>query len=105
VQVQGATEVALTKLDSLSGLNTLKICTHYEFRGQKDENFPLTPCWMRPPRSMKKCPAGARTSPACAEFDKLPQAAQDYVVEIERLIGCHVRFVSVGPAREALILR
>jgi adenylosuccinate synthase len=43
IKIQGATEVALTKLDSLTGRNSLKICTHYKFRDKLIDNFPINP--------------------------------------------------------------
>lgn len=105
VKVQGATEVALTKLDSLSGLNTLKICTHYEFRGQKVENFPINAVLDEATPVYEEVPGWSEDITGVREFDKLPAAAQKYVLEIERLIKCRIRYVSVGPERASLIDR
>lgn len=105
VQVQGSTQVALTKLDSLSGLKTLKICTHYRWQGKDIHRFPLNVILDEAEAVYVEMPGWSEDIGGVRRFEDLPQAAQDYVVEIERLIGCHVRFVSVGPAREALILR
>lgn len=105
VWAQGATEVAVTKLDSLSGRKTLKICVDYEYRGKRVGRFPLNaileeakPVYIEMP-GWDEDLSGART------FDALPKAARDYVLEIERMVECHVRYVSVGPEREALIDR
>ncbi len=102
---QGATEIALTKLDSLSGLKTLKICTHYEYRGEKVERFPLGPVLDEATPVYKEMPGWDVDVSKVREFDALPRTAKDYVLEIERLIERPIRFVSVGPEREALIER
>lgn len=104
-QVQGATEVALTKLDSLSGLDTLKICTHYHWNGQDIHHFPLNAILDEARPVYVEMPGWHEDIGGVRQFSDLPKAAQDYVLEIERLIACPIRHVSVGPAREALIVR
>lgn len=105
VQVQGATEVALTKLDSLSGLKTLKICTHYDFRGQRIDRFPINAVLDEATAVYEDMPGWDEDITGVRTFDGLPQAARDYVLEIERQIECRIRYVSVGPERESLIDR
>lgn len=105
VRIQGATEVALTKLDSLSGQKTLKICTHYDFRGQKLDNFPINAVLDEATAVYEEVPGWSEDITGVREFDQLPKTAQDYVLEIERLIQCRIRYVSVGPERESLIDR
>lgn len=103
--VQGTTEVALTKLDSLSGRDKLRICTHYEVDGKRTDRFPLVPLLdiARPiyteMRGWSEDISGART------FDALPKAAQDYVLALEKAVEVRIRYVSVGPERESLIDR
>ena len=103
--VQGATEVALTKLDSISGWKSLKICTHYEYRGKKVSRFPLNPVLNEAKPIYQEMPGWEEDISGIRNFDELPKTAQEYVLEIERLIECPIRFVSVGPEREALIER
>lgn len=105
VRIQGATEVALTKLDSLSGLETLKICTHYEFRGDQIENFPINAVLEESTPVYKEMAGWAEDISGVRAFDELPATAQEYVLAIEALIHCRIRFVSVGPERESLIDR
>lgn len=102
---QGATEVALTKLDSLSGRKTLKICTHYENDGKQYAQFPLNALLDEAKPVYIETPGWSEDISGVRTFAGLPKAAQDYVLEIERLIECPVRYVSVGPEREALIDR
>lgn len=105
VWAQGATEVALTKLDSLSGLPTLKICTDYLHKGKPLGRFPLSAVLDESEPVYKEMPGWNEDVTGVRVFGDLPQSAQDYVIEIERLIGCKIRYVSVGPEREALIVR
>jgi len=105
VWAQGATEVALTKLDSLSGTKTLKICTHYEHEGKRIDRFPINAVLEESTPVYMDMPGWDEDIRGVRRFEDLPKTAQDYVLEIERLIQCRLRYVSVGPEREALIDR
>lgn len=105
VWAQGAKEVALTKLDSLSGQARLKICTEYDYRGQRITRFPLNAVLDEATPVYKEVPGWPEDISKVRRFEDLPLAARDYVLEIERLIECRIRYVSVGPEREALIDR
>ena len=105
VRVQGATEVALTKLDNLSGEGPLKICTHYQINGRRVDHFPLVP-ELRVAKPVYTEMEGWSADIASARrFADLPEAACRYVETIEDLIRVPVRFVSVGAEREALMTR
>ena len=105
VEVQGATCVALTKLDILSYLDKIPICAHYELNGEQTDEFPF-PTLLKDAKPVIeymdgwKCDiSGART------WDELPEAARRYVEYVEQAIGCHIGYVSVGAERESLICR
>ncbi len=105
VEVQGATCVALTKLDILSYLDRIPICAHYELNGEQTDEFPF-PTLLKDAKPVIeymdgwKCDiSGART------WDELPEAARRYVEYVEQAIGCHIGYVSVGAERESLICR
>lgn len=102
---QGATEIALTKLDSISGRPTLKICTAYEYRGKTVNRFPLNAVLEEATPVYQEMPGWREDVSGVRRFEDLPETAQAYVLEIERQIQCRIRYVSVGPAREALIDR
>ncbi len=102
---QGATEVAVTKLDSLSGWPELKICTHYEHNGTQVDRFPINAILDECTPVYKSMPGWTEDITGVRKFDDLPETAQQYILEIERLIECDVKYVSVGPEREALIVR
>ena len=102
VELQAATEVALTKLDCLSGMADLKICVAYD--GEHTEN----PIW---PQTAELAPVYEQMEgwnediTGCRTFDSLPVAAQKYVLRIEELMGVPIRMISVGPEREQMIVR
>jgi len=105
VKMQAATAVALTKLDVLSYMDEIPVCVKYLVNGEETADFPLPmllddakPVWTSLPGW--KCDiSGVRT------WEDLPKAAQDYVLFIERSIGCPIRYVSVGPERDSIIIR
>jgi adenylosuccinate synthase len=104
VRVQEATEIAITKLDSLSGRSELKICTHYSVDGKPTESFPLTGLDRATP-IYEKVAGWSEDVTHCRRWEELPATARSYVTRIEDLIGARIRYVSVGPAREQLIER
>ena len=105
VEVQGATTIALTKLDVLSYLDRIPICARYEIGGEQTDEFPF-PVLLKDAKPVVEymdgwnCDiSGART------WQELPEAARRYVEYVEQAIGCHIGYVSVGAERESLILR
>jgi len=105
VECQNATSIALTKIDILSYMDKIPVCTHYELDGKIIDNFPF-------PAALKNCKpvieymdgwktdiSGIRT------WEELPLNARKYVEFIEQNIGCRIKYVSVGPEREACIVR
>jgi adenylosuccinate synthase len=102
---QGATEVALTKLDSLTGQKSLKIGVAYTYRGQRVDRFPLNAVLDEAQPIYDEMPGWDTDISGVRKFADLPKTARNYVLAIERLIECPIRYVSVGPEREALIVR
>jgi adenylosuccinate synthase len=105
VRVQGATEVALTKLDNLSGEGPLRICTEYEIDGSRTGRFPLVPELRVAKPVYEEMDGWTADLASVRRFADLPDAARRYVERIESLIRVPVTFVSVGPERETLIVR
>jgi adenylosuccinate synthase len=103
--VSGATEIALTKLDSLSGMDTLKICKAYRIGSRTIDNFPITPELVKAEPVYMEVPGWKEDITGVRRFTELPRAAQGYVERIEQLVERPVRYVSVGPHREAMIVR
>ena len=105
VEIQGATVIALTKLDVLSYMDKIPVCTKYVVNGAETDAFPF-PALLEAAKPVTeyldgwKCDiSGVRT------WDKLPPQAQAYVAYVEKAIGCHIGYISVGPERDAYITR
>ena len=103
--VQGATAIALTKMDVLSYMDKIPVCARYELDGQETDDFPFISDLARAKPVMEYLPGWKCDISKVRKFEDLPKAAQDYVLYIEKAIGCPVSYVSVGAEREALILR
>ena len=106
VKLQGATELALTKLDVLSYLDRIPVCVAYEKAdGTRTERFPYTPELSACKPVYEYLPGWHCDISACRRFKDLPQAAQDYVLYCEKQLCCPIPFVSVGAERDQLIIR
>ncbi len=106
VRINGLTGLALTKLDVLSGQETLKICTEYECEGK---TYTAMPGNIRITANLKPVyeeVAGWQEEIGhVRDFDELPQNARDYIRRIEDFTGVPADIVSVGPDRvETLLL-
>ena len=105
VEVQGATEIALTKLDVLSYLDRIPVCTHYVVDGQLTDRFPF-PSALDDAEPVVEYLDGWKTDiSGISEWSKLPEAARSYVEFVEKSIGCSITYVSVGPERDSIIYR
>ncbi len=105
VQVQGATALALTKLDVLSYLKEIPICTHYEINGSITDDFPF-PSALSVARPVLETVEGWNCDISSVRtWAELPAAARRYVERIETALGCPIRYVSVGAERDACLTR
>lgn len=102
--VQGVDEIAMTKLDSLSGMKKLSICTEYDINGKRTDKFGLTPELEIAKPVYIEMDGWSEDITGCRKFEDLPETAQKYVIKIEELVGYKIRYVSVGPERESLII-
>ena len=105
VQVQGATNIALTKLDVLSYMEKIPVCTRYLVDGRETDEFPF-PSMLETAQPVIEYLDGWNCDiSGVRRWEELPLAAQRYVVFIEQQIGCHIGYVSVGPERDSIIIR
>lgn len=100
VRVNGLTGIAINKLDTLTGLKELKVCTGYECDGEVITDFPADI------HELDKCTPIYETLPGWTEDitkakkpSDLPEAAMNYIRFIEKQIGCPVELIGVGPDR------
>ena len=105
VSVQGATDVVLTCLDVMGYLDEIKVCTGYEIDGKVTEDFPVTHELKHAKPVYTTLPGWKCDIRGTTQWDKLPKAAQDYVLFIEKQIGVPISMVSTGPKRHEIIMR
>ncbi len=105
VTMQAATEIALTKLDVLSYMDTIPVCTQYELDGVRTDEFPFPAAASRAKPVYEYLPGWKTPVGGCRSFDELPEAARAYVAFIEERINCPVKYVSVGAERDAIIIK
>ena len=105
IHVQAATNVALTKLDVLSYLDKIPVCTHYTIDGQITDEFPF-PSLLNDAKPVIEYMDGWKCDiSGVRKWEDLPKAARKYVEFIEQNIDCHIGYVSVGPERDSIIIR
>ncbi len=105
VEVQGATKIALTKLDVLSYMERIPVCTRYRLNGQETDRFPF-PAELDAAEPVIRYLDGWQCDISGArKWEDLPEAARRYVTYLEESIACPVPYVSVGPERDSIILR
>jgi len=102
VYVNGVTRIALTKLDVLSGIPELKICTGYEgisgVPADATRLAAVVPIY-------ETLPGWEEDITKCRSFDELPETCKAYVARIEELVGVSAGLVSVGPDRAETLVR
>ena len=105
VEIQGATTIALTKLDILSYMDKIPVCAHYELDGQQTDEFPFPVCLQDAKPVIEYVDGWKCDISKVRRWDELPENARNYVEYVERAIGCHIGYVSVGAERDSLIIR
>jgi len=103
--LNGLTSLVITKLDVLTGLETINFCTGYHYQGQKIDGFPGNL------NVLAECKPIYESSPGWTEdlshirnYDDLPEATRAYLKKIEAITGIPIVMVSVGPARDQTII-
>jgi adenylosuccinate synthase len=105
VRFNGLSAVALTRLDVLDNLESIKICTGYELDGRIITTFPsrestlerITPIY-------EELPGWRTPTTEVRTFDDLPPEARAFIKRVETLLECPVDLISVGPAREQAVI-
>ena len=106
VMLNGLDSFVVTKLDVLSGLETISVCEAYEYQGQRLDYFPSSI------EMLQVCTPIYRQLPGWQEdisdilaFEDLPENARNYILFLEEQLGIPAVVVSVGPGREQTIIR
>ena len=105
VQMQGADELALTKIDILSGIGDIPVCTAYEVDGVRTERFPSGERLMRAKPVYQYLPGWDEDISGCRTWEELPENARAYISYLEQAVRCPITYISVGASREQYIHR
>ncbi len=106
VQVNGLTDLIITKLDVLSELDTIKVCVAYEYEGHRYNNLPCHQTVFHHARPIyEELPGWQADITGCRTFEQLPKAARDFIGFIEDLAEVPVAMIAVGPSREQTVMR
>jgi adenylosuccinate synthase len=104
-RINSLTGLAITKLDVLSGLETLKICTAYQYGKERVPEFPAAP------EILEQCtpiyedlPGWSEDITGAQSLNDLPKNARAYLSRIEELTETPIQIISVGPGREATVV-
>ncbi len=107
VQINGMSGLAITKLDVLDGLPSIKVCVAYEYRGKRRELAPLDAAgWDEVKPVYLEFPGWDEPTSGIREFSKLPAAARAYLRSVEELSGCPLAIVATGADRlDTIVLK
>ena len=105
IMINGVTQLAMMKADVLSSFETIKVCTHYMFKGEKIDYLPydITDDTLKPVYEELKGWSEDLTQLTSA--DDLPEAVQQYIEYLERELETPITIVSVGPDRKQTLER
>ncbi len=104
-RLNGFTEIALTKLDVLNGLQNVMVCNEYELDGKRIKEMPADPVLWEKCRPVYESLPGFKVESKAKSFTGLEENAQKYVEYVEREAGVPIKTVSVGPGREETLTR
>lgn len=105
VQINGISGLAITKLDVLDGVPTIKLCIAYEYRGKRRELAPLdAEGWNECKPVYLEFPGWDEPTSGVRKFSKLPAAARAYLRALEELADCPLALVATGADRDDTII-
>ncbi|MDR6863017.1 adenylosuccinate synthase [Phycicoccus sp. 3266] len=105
-RINGVTDFVVTKLDVLTGLDTVPICVAYDVDGVRHDQMPVNQTDFHHAKPIyEELPGWWEDISTCRTFEELPANAQAYVLRLEELIGARVSAIGVGPGRDEIISR
>jgi adenylosuccinate synthase len=104
VRINGFTGLAITKLDILDGIEKIKICTSYKYKGKIYKEFPKDISIFEECEPVyEEIPGWTKSTAGIKDFYKLPEAAKSYIKKIEEILEVKVNLISTGQRRDELI--
>jgi len=105
-EINSFTAIAITKLDVLDSFKEIKICTGYTYKGKPVRYYEGDAKFLDNVKPVyKTLPGWLKSTKGITQFEKLPKEAQQYITEIEKLVGVKATLVATGPKREEIIVR
>ena len=105
-RINGITDLVLTKLDILGGLEQIPVCVAYDVDGERYDDLPVNQTDFHHAKPiLEDLPGWSEDISTARTFDELPQTAQDYVLALEAMSGTRISVIGVGPARDQVIVR
>jgi adenylosuccinate synthase len=105
-RINGITDLVLTKLDVLTGLERIPVCVAYDVDGVRTEDVPVNQSDFHHARPLyEELPGWEDDLSGVRSFDDLPHRAREYVLTLEELSGTRISVVGVGAARDAVVVR
>ncbi len=104
-QINSLTGLCITKLDVLDGLQTIKICTQYNYKGELLEMPPLGADAIEQCEPVyEELPGWSESTQGVRSLDALPENARNYIKRMEEIVGVPVDIISTGPDRDETII-
>ena len=105
IMINGVTELIMTKADVLSGLDTIKVCTHYEHNGRTIDYFPYDINEHNVKPVYKEMEGWHKDLTGLSSIDGIPEPLNNYIEYLENEFGVPITIVSVGPDRNQTLIR
>jgi adenylosuccinate synthase len=105
-RINGITDLVLTKLDILTGLEQIPVCVAYDIEGVRFDDVPVNQTDFHHAKPiLEYFPGWSEDISKARTFEQLPQSAQDYVLALEAMSNTRISVIGVGPARDEVIVR
>ena len=105
-RVNGLTDLVVTKLDVLGGLEKIPVCVAYEIDGKRVEEVPASQTDFHHAKPIYEYREGWQSDiSGCRTWEELPEAARAYIEYLEQISNCRISVIGVGPEREQSIVR
>ena len=104
--INSLTDIVITKLDVLTGIEQIPVCVAYDIEGERNEDMPESQTAMHHATPIYEYfPGWTEDISQCRTFEELPANAQAYILKLEELSHCRISSIGVGPGREQTIVR
>ncbi|GGF41219.1 adenylosuccinate synthetase [Microbacterium sorbitolivorans] len=105
-RINGITDLVVTKLDVLTGLEEIPVCVAYDVNGTRVDEVPVNQSDFHHAKPIYETyPGWSEDITGARTFEDLPQTAQDYILKLEDMSGTRISVIGVGPGRDQVIVR